>query len=107
MMVDSDLTLLKASSGRMSVALVTGASGQDGSYLVERLLAEGHEVHGLVRSDDLGGAVPRAWSSTRATSPTSPTTWHARRPRGPRQLYNLAGSARWPARGRTRCSRRG
>jgi GDPmannose 4,6-dehydratase len=42
----------------MSVALVTGATGQDGSYLVERLLAEGHEVHGLVRTEDLTGLVP-------------------------------------------------
>ena len=33
-------------------ALVTGATGQDGSYLVERLLAEGVEVHALVRSED-------------------------------------------------------
>jgi GDPmannose 4,6-dehydratase len=31
-------------------ALVTGATGQDGSYLVEQLLAEGAEVHALVRS---------------------------------------------------------
>jgi GDPmannose 4,6-dehydratase len=27
--------------------LVTGATGQDGSYLVERAIAEGHEVHGM------------------------------------------------------------
>lgn len=33
----------------MTVALVTGATGQDGSYLVERLLAEGATVHALVR----------------------------------------------------------
>lgn len=30
-------------------ALVTGVTGQDGSYLAERLLADGWEVHGLVR----------------------------------------------------------
>jgi len=30
-------------------ALVTGASGQDGSYLIEFLLAKGYEVHGLIR----------------------------------------------------------
>ncbi|MGG5259348.1 GDP-mannose 4,6-dehydratase [Phycicoccus avicenniae] len=42
----------------MSTALVTGATGQDGGYLVERLLAEGHEVHGLVRREDLGGRLP-------------------------------------------------
>jgi GDPmannose 4,6-dehydratase len=40
----------------VSVALVTGATGQDGSYLVERLLSEGHEVHGLVRREDRGPA---------------------------------------------------
>lgn len=33
-------------------ALVTGVSGQDGSYLVERLLAGGWQVDGLVRSAD-------------------------------------------------------
>ena len=30
-------------------ALVTGASGQDGSYLIEFLLKKGYEVHGMVR----------------------------------------------------------
>ena len=30
-------------------ALVTGVTGQDGSYLAEFLLAKGYEVHGLVR----------------------------------------------------------
>ena len=32
-------------------ALVTGATGQDGSYLIEDLLAEGAEVHALVHSE--------------------------------------------------------
>ncbi len=31
------------------VALVTGITGQDGSYLAELLLAKGYEVHGLIR----------------------------------------------------------
>jgi GDPmannose 4,6-dehydratase len=31
------------------VALVTGITGQDGSYLAEFLLARGYEVHGLIR----------------------------------------------------------
>ena len=30
-------------------ALITGITGQDGSYLAEHLLAEGYEVHGTVR----------------------------------------------------------
>jgi GDPmannose 4,6-dehydratase len=33
----------------MKRALVTGITGQDGSYLAEFLLAKGYEVHGLVR----------------------------------------------------------
>ncbi|GGF14172.1 GDP-mannose 4,6-dehydratase [Subtercola lobariae] len=31
-------------------ALITGISGQDGSYLADSLLADGYEVHGIVRS---------------------------------------------------------
>ena len=34
---------------RTRKALVTGISGQDGSYLAELLLAKGYEVHGIVR----------------------------------------------------------
>src|SRR5713101_5554516 len=30
-------------------ALITGITGQDGSYLTEFLLAKGYEVHGVVR----------------------------------------------------------
>ena len=30
-------------------ALITGITGQDGSYLSELLLAEGYQVHGIVR----------------------------------------------------------
>jgi len=31
------------------IALITGITGQDGSYLAELLLAKGYEVHGLIR----------------------------------------------------------
>ncbi|KAG3089017.1 GDP-mannose 4,6-dehydratase [Phytophthora idaei] len=37
------------SSDRPRVALITGITGQDGSYLSELLLAKGYTVHGLVR----------------------------------------------------------
>ena len=30
-------------------ALITGVTGQDGSYLAELLLEKGYEVHGMVR----------------------------------------------------------
>ncbi len=36
-------------------ALVTGITGQDGSYLAELLLAKGYEVHGLVRRSSTFG----------------------------------------------------
>lgn len=35
--------------GMKKVALITGITGQDGSYLAEFLLDKGYEVHGLVR----------------------------------------------------------
>ena len=31
------------------VALITGVTGQDGSYLVELLLEKGYQVHGIKR----------------------------------------------------------
>jgi GDPmannose 4,6-dehydratase len=33
----------------MPIALITGITGQDGSYLAEFLLAKGYEVHGIIR----------------------------------------------------------
>ena len=33
----------------MKRALITGITGQDGSYLAELLLEKGYEVHGMVR----------------------------------------------------------
>jgi GDPmannose 4,6-dehydratase len=73
------------------VALITGVSGQDGQILADRLLAEGVEVHGLLRSPDDAvtlrpGVVPH----------TGDLTDHARvaavvRQVAPDQIYNLAG----------------
>src|SRR5680860_960039 len=33
----------------MKTALITGITGQDGSYLAELLLDKGYEVHGIIR----------------------------------------------------------
>ena len=33
----------------MKKALITGITGQDGSYLAELLLQKGYEVHGIIR----------------------------------------------------------
>jgi len=41
--------MLTKDAGRPRVALVTGITGQDGSYLAELLLSKGYVVHGIVR----------------------------------------------------------
>lgn len=38
-----------------NVALITGITGQDGSYLAEFLLEKGYEVHGLMRRHSISG----------------------------------------------------
>jgi GDPmannose 4,6-dehydratase len=35
--------------GKPKRALITGITGQDGSYLAELLLEKGYEVHGIIR----------------------------------------------------------
>lgn len=40
-------------SMKLKKALITGISGQDGSYLAELLLSKGYEVHGVVRRETL------------------------------------------------------
>ena len=43
------------------VALITGITGQDGSYLAELLLEKGYEVHGIVRRVALEDETHRLW----------------------------------------------
>ena len=43
------------------VALITGITGQDGSYLAEFLLSKGYEVHGIVRRVALEDETHRLW----------------------------------------------
>jgi GDPmannose 4,6-dehydratase len=45
----------------MKVALITGITGQDGSYLAELLLNKGYEVHGIVRRVALEDSRHRLW----------------------------------------------
>ncbi len=42
-------------------ALITGITGQDGSYLSELLLSKGYEVHGIVRRMALEDPLHRLW----------------------------------------------
>ena len=43
------------------IALITGITGQDGSYLAELLLSKGYEVHGIVRRVALEDENHRLW----------------------------------------------
>ena len=36
------------------VALITGITGQDGSFLAEFLLEKGYDVHGTIRRSSVG-----------------------------------------------------
>jgi len=45
----SRLGVRTANGGTVKRALITGITGQDGSYLAELLLEKGYEVHGLIR----------------------------------------------------------
>ena len=53
------------------VALITGITGQDGSYLAELLLELGYEVHGIVRRSSLINTHRIAVSYTHLTLPTN------------------------------------
>src|SRR5207247_11114521 len=46
---------------RMKRALITGITGQDGSYLAELLLDKGYEVHGVVRRVAIEDPEHRLW----------------------------------------------
>ena len=39
-------------------ALITGITGQDGSYLAELLLSKGYEVHGLITRQNTSRVIP-------------------------------------------------
>ena len=65
-------------------ALITGITGQDGSYLAELLLDKGYEVHGLIR---------RSSSSTRAGSTTSTAIRTRRRPGSSSTTRDLTDSS--------------
>ena len=54
----SQLSTLNSQLPLLPKALITGLTGQDGSYLAELLLGKGYEVHGLVRSRERFKASP-------------------------------------------------
>ena len=48
-MTQEDAQGASNNSSKRKVALITGITGQDGSYLTEFLLEKGYEVHGIIR----------------------------------------------------------
>ncbi len=49
-------------------ALITGITGQDGSYLAEFLLERGYEVHGIKRRAGMQAAIPLSSKTSRNQS---------------------------------------
>jgi GDPmannose 4,6-dehydratase len=68
-------------------ALITGITGQDGSYLAELLLDKGYEVHGLVRGDVEPEAVQLHRGDLRDPESLRAAIAAAR----PDEVYNLGG----------------
>lgn len=80
------------------IALITGITGQDGSYLAELLLSKGYEVHGLIRRsssfnkqriDHLRGKIHYHYGDM--TDPFS-LLWVIKKSK-PTEIYNLAAQS--------------
>ena len=85
-------------ANEIGVAVVTGAGGQDGYFLTERLLAEGWIVHALVRrrSEDLQALAARAPGRLHLDTVDLVDTGRAAdlvSSLRPVELYNLAGES--------------
>ncbi|WP_341805286.1 GDP-mannose 4,6-dehydratase [Nocardioides ochotonae] len=77
-------------TGRTAMrALITGVGGQDGSYLAERLVAEGLEVHALVHPDEPLPERPGVTLHACDVADTARTRALVR-DLAPDELYNLA-----------------
>lgn len=86
----------------MTRALITGITGQDGTYLAEFLLAKGYEVHGLVRrsSTERTGDVARILARITVHAGDMLDSRSLRRAverSAPDEIYNLAAETFVPA----------
>lgn len=75
----------------MPIAFVTGVTGQDGTYLVEALLEDGYEVHGLVKPGDPSRAVPPAVIAHEGDLRDAALVAALVADVAPHEVYNLAG----------------
>ena len=83
-------------------ALITGIGGQDGTYLAERLVAEGMEVHGLVlRADGHPDHCPDEVVLHTGDLGDLDATRRLVLELAPKEVYNLAAIVRSPSRGRS------
>src|SRR5919201_935048 len=76
-------------------ALITGITGQDGSYLAELLLEKGYEVHGLVRRSiqqrfERLAAIQDALTLHEADLLDESSLFDVMRTVSPDEVYNLA-----------------
>ena len=67
-------------------ALITGITGQDGSYLAELLLSKGYKVHGIIRRVALEDETHRLW---RIRSILNDVTLHAGSLESYATLFNI------------------
>jgi len=83
-------------------ALITGITGQDGSYLAELLLGKGYEVHGVVRRVAIEDPKHRMWRLTgildrlelhAASLESYPSLFHVIQQVQPDECYHLAAQS--------------
>jgi GDPmannose 4,6-dehydratase len=86
----------------MKRALITGITGQDGSYLAEFLLEKGYEVHGIVRRVAIEDPVHRLWRILpvkdtihlhAASLESLPSIYRVLQAVGPHECYHLAAQS--------------
>ncbi|MGI0013613.1 MAG: GDP-mannose 4,6-dehydratase [Nitrososphaera sp.] len=81
----------------MTSALITGVSGQDGSYLAELLLSEGYKVYGLVRSRSSRTLIPDGVRIIEGDMADSVSLCEAVQLSNPDYVYNLAAQTFVPS----------
>ena len=75
----------------MTRVFITGATGQDGTYLTRHLHAQGHEVHGLVRPGDQPPMEPELITVHSGDLTDRPAMTALLDEIRPSQIYNLGG----------------
>ncbi len=86
----------------MKRALITGITGQDGSYLAELLLQKGYEVHGLIRRVAIEDPEHRLWRLNpirehlrlhAASLESLPSIYRVLQAVGPHECYHLGAQS--------------